>query len=278
MPDTFASDSGYRAPEPAPTGGSGTGILPHFAALIPAYNEAPTIAAIVERAVCEVGRVFVVDDGSTDETALAAERAGATVLRQDRNRGKGDALQMGLKAIADAGYRYAVTLDGDGQHRAGDIPALAAMAAPDRIVIGSRMSERHHIPSARYNANQAANFFISWACGTWIEDTQSGFRIYPLGVLERVRLRQRRKYGFVFESEILIEACRAGFQVRTAPIPALYGNAIKRASHFRPVRDIAAIVAMVTGKILRWGFYPAGLLRSRRERRTLASKTDSAPG
>ncbi|MPY68526.1 MAG: glycosyltransferase [Alphaproteobacteria bacterium] len=277
MPDTFAGDSGYRVPEVAPPGGSRTGILPHFAVLIPAYNEAATIAAIVERAVCEVGRVLVVDDGSTDGTALAAERAGATVLRQDRNRGKGDALQMGLKAIGDAGYSYAVTLDGDGQHRAADIPALAAMAAPDRIVIGSRMSERHHIPSARYKANQTANFFISWACGTWIEDTQSGFRIYPLGVLERVRLRERRKYGFVFESEILIEACRAGFRVRTAPIPALYDNTIKRASHFRPVRDIAAIVAMVTGKILRWGFYPAGLLRSQYERRNLASRVESLP-
>jgi len=276
MPDTFAGESGYRIPEPAPPSDGRTGLLQHFAALIPAYNEEATIAAIVERAVREVGRVFVVDDGSTDGTALAAKTAGATVLRQDRNRGKGDALQMGLKAIRDAGYSYAVTLDGDGQHRAADIPALAAMAAPDRIVIGSRMSERHHIPSARYNANQTANFFISWACGTWIEDTQSGFRIYPLGVLERVRLRAQRKYGFVFESEILIEACRAGFHVRTAPIPALYGNTIKRASHFRPVRDIAAIVAMVTGKILRWGFHPAGLLRSRRERRIHASKTDSA--
>jgi len=144
---------------------------------------------------------------------------------------------------------------------------LLARTDPQTIVLGSRMADAGAMPKARLRANRTANFFISWAAGQWIDDTQCGFRVYPLSVFAAVRLRPRRHSGFVMESEVLIEACRAGYRVVPAAVPALYGPVLQRPSHFRPVFDIAWIVIMVTGKLAAWGFYPPGLVRSQRQRR-----------
>lgn len=246
--------------------GACSSLSPSVAAVIPAFDEVRTIADVVRRTVGLVERTIVVDDGSSDGTLSCVEGLGVQTIRHDRNRGKGESLLTGIRAAEDAGCDYVVTLDADGQHPPECIPQLVAMANPKIIVLGSRTASKDAVPVVRYGANRTANFFISWAAGHWMSDTQCGFRVYPVGLFREVRLRRGRASGFVLESEVLIQACRAGYRVATVPIPALYDSVLQRPSRFRPVRDTAATVGMVTWKIVTRGFHPLGLLRSRRER------------
>src|ERR1700677_1730945 len=155
-----------------------------FAVVIPAYQEAATIGAIVAgcRAADCVLDVIVVDDGSTDATADHARSAGARVLRNDRNQGKGASLARGFAAAMELDAGWVVTLDGDGQHRPDDLVQVFARAreTPDRIIIGSRRADGHAAPRARYIANRVADFWVSLASGHAVDDSQSGFRVYPM--------------------------------------------------------------------------------------------------
>ena len=237
------------------------------AVVIPAYNEGATIRAVAQRALVQVPLVIVVDDGSTDGTAAALEGLPVILLRNATNRGKAASLRRGADEAVGRGAGAVVTLDGDGQHCPEDIPLLleAWRAAPRSIVIGSRLHAREAIPVARYRANRFANFWISWAAGQAIADTQSGFRVYPAGLFAQARVPHGEAESFVFESEILIEAARSGVQVACVPIHAVYGMHV-RPSHFRPVVDIARIVRMVAWRLITRGLYLQGLLRSLRSR------------
>ncbi len=234
-----------------------------IAVVIPAYNEAPTIREVVERALASAGEVIVIDDGSSDGTVGALAGLSATVIDNPANRGKGASLRQGMALALARDAAVIVTLDGDGQHRPEDVLRLAAAwrAAPDRIVIGSRRGQRRAMPRARSIANRIADFWISWAAGYPIDDTQSGFRLYPAAILRRLLARCSRHDGFVFESEMLIEAGRLGVQTTSIEIDALYDGVLRRPSYFRPVVDIARIVIMVAGKLLTSGMNPAGLRR-----------------
>ncbi len=234
--------------------------------VIPAFEEAGSIGAIVAacRALPQAPRVIVVDDGSTDATARLAAAAGAIVIRHPANRGKGASLAAGFAAALAHGAECVASIDGDGQHRVADLPALFAAAAafPDRIVIGSRRHARALMPPARYRANRVADFWVSWA-STWrIEDSQSGLRVYPAAVLRDLECGRRFAPGFGFESEILIAAGRRGVRTIAVDITVRYGLGLARASHFRPVLDITRIVLMVALYLLRWGMDPRGLIRS----------------
>ena len=231
--------------------------------LVPAYQEGATIADVVARlhAAMPGVPVLVVDDGSTDGTARAAAAAGAEVLAMPANQGKGAALRHGMRAALAQGAGLVATLDGDGQHRPEDLPRLAALARADRIVIGSRRRASGQ-PAARRRANRVADFWISWASGHAVADSQSGFRIYPAAALASLDRYEGRARRFSFESEILIDSARAGITTVAADIPALYAGTLRRASHFRPVADIARIVMMVAGKLLARGMDPAGLRRA----------------
>ncbi len=234
-----------------------------LAIVIPAFQEAATIAGLVARArtILPDAPLLVVDDGSTDGTGDAAASAGARVLALGGNEGKGAALRHGMLAALAGGARFVATLDGDGQHRPEDLPRLWALARPDRIVLGSRRRATRQ-PVARRRANRVADFWISWAAGHAVADSQSGFRIYPAAALERLDRYRGRARRFSFESEILIDAARAGITTVAADIPALYGGTLRRPSHFRPVADISRIVMMVAGKLLARGMDPVGLCRA----------------
>lgn len=233
--------------------------------LIPAFNEAATIRDLVQRALTMVPDVVVVDDGSSDATAAQLAALPITLLRNERNLGKAASLWRGFEHALGRGARAVVTLDGDGQHSPEDIGRLLRTAArfPDSIVIGARLHDKQNFPPRRYYANQFARFWISWAAGYAIADTQSGFRVYPASLLRRLTPRDVSWNGFVLESEILIAAGRIGVHSVAVAIPGIYPKQA-RASHFRPVRDIARIVLMVAGRLLRRGMYPAGLWRSLR--------------
>ncbi len=240
-----------------------------FAIVIPALNEASTIVDVTERALQCARHVIVVDDASTDGTAELLSDLPVTVFRHKANRGKGASLVHGFGDALARDIAGVITLDADGQHRPEDIPRLLSRAErePGKIIIGSRLADRAASPMARYRANRVADFWISWASGYPVEDSQSGFRFYPRQVLESVQANHDHSHGFVFESEILINAAHAGYRSVAVSIPALYGDTTKRDSHFRPVADIRRIVIMVALKLLSRGMYPKGLYRMLRERR-----------
>jgi glycosyltransferase involved in cell wall biosynthesis len=234
--------------------------------VIPAYQEAATIGLIVGqcRRLPEVSCVVVIDDGSQDETAAIAADNGATVLRHMHNLGKGASLMRGMLAAVQAGASQVATLDGDCQHRPEDLPRLLECSRhwPRHIIIGSRRASGEAAPRARFIANRIADFWISWAAGHPINDSQSGFRVYPAEFVQLMAAHPPRATGFAFESEILIEAARFGFVTVAVDIPTVLGTALNRRSHYRPVADTTEIVLMVARKLLRAGMDPIGLWRS----------------
>lgn len=239
--------------------------------IIPAFNEARTIRDVVA-AVSEqdVDRIVVVDDGSTDTTAelvrtlvFDGARPRLELLQHQTNLGKGFALGNGIAHALASGAQRIITIDADGQHGASDIPRLIQVATldPGAIVIAARTEAREQAPPLRRFANEVADFWISWACGRRIDDTQSGFRLYPATVLARLSARPRANQGFAYETELLIDAAAAGARVRHVAILNRYQQS-QRPSHYRPWRDTWSIVRLVGGKLLRRGMYPLGLLRS----------------
>lgn len=233
---------------------------PHFAVVIPAYNEAATIRDIATRALNFAELVIIVNDGSSDGTAQALEHLPVTVLNNVTNIGKGESLNRAAQYALKLGVDAMITLDGDGQHQPEDIPLLlaAASAYPNTIIIAARLRSRHTAPPMRRFANRFADFWISWAAGHRIHDSQSGFRLYPAQVF---RAHTSSTTGFTFESEILINAAHQGIYTFGVAIDTVY-NTQARPSHYRPTADTLSIVRMVAWKLICRGFYPMGLARS----------------
>jgi hypothetical protein len=230
---------------------------------IPAYQEAGTIRALAEEALAQCPRVIVIDDGSTDGTAARLQGLPVRLLVHPQNLGKAASLQTAFEFALKHEAACVMTLDGDGQHDPADAPGLlsAWRRNPERIVIGSRLHDKSQFPPARYRANRFACFWISWAAGHPIADSQSGFRVYPREVMALALGGAVRGSRFTFESEILIESASRGHATLAVAIPGRYPQHA-RASHFRPVIDIAKIVVMVGGRLLRDGMAPRGLWRS----------------
>lgn len=235
---------------------------PDFPVVIPAYNEAATIVDVVTRVLKQAESVIVVDDGSTDATAELLQNVGIILLRNETNLGKAATLWRGCQHALEMGAEAVITLDGDGQHRPEDIPRLkgAATAFPGNIIIASRLRKQENAPPLRLFANRFANFWISWAAGYLIADSQSGFRLYPAGILQSVEVNTDRAHSFVFESEILIDAARNNFHSVAVPIESIYPK-MARHSHYRPAADTTAIVKMVAWRLLSTGMNPVGLIR-----------------
>ncbi len=231
------------------------------AVVIPAYNEAATLRDVVERALKIVDTVIVVDDGSVDATAARIRDLPIVLLHNDGNQGKAASLWRGMQHALQIGVHAVITLDGDGQHAPEDIPRLieASRTHARHIIIGARLGDPSCIPRIRYIANRVATFWISWACGQRLEDSQSGFRLYPASLLTGLSIRHDRSRGFVFESEVLIKAAACGYRSMAVPIPAVY-KAHARPSYYRHT-DSWRIARMVFWNLLSRGFYLPGLYR-----------------
>lgn len=228
--------------------------------VIPAYNEAETVRDVAMRARQQCANVVVVDDGSTDSTFRAVAGLDVTVLRNEENCGKAGSLSRGFEHALAQGAIGVITLDADGQHAPEEIPSFVkrSLDDPTAFLVGVRRRDQRKASPRRYIANRVADFWIGWAAGQPIEDSQSGFRLYPAGLLREVTLKHNRSRSFVFESEIVIEAARRGFQCRNVAITVAPRSG-PRPSHFRPVLDILKITRMVAWKLLSRGMFLQGL-------------------
>jgi glycosyltransferase involved in cell wall biosynthesis len=250
-------------------------IAARWCVLIPCLNEEAAIRGVVESVLALGAPVIVVDDGSDDRTSEIVATLPVTLLRHSRRRGKGEALRGGFREALRQGYDAVLTMDGDGQHLASDIPRIVAAAGryPDHIVIGARMLDKAQQPKGRRRANAVADWGISWACAQPIADTQSGQRWYPRTALDLVDLPAE---NFVFEAAILIAASREKkLGVVSVPIASRYHGAF-RASHLNPVRDVTRITLYTVGRVFHYGDVMASHRRSRARPRVFESTPSPA--
>ena len=191
------------------------------AGVIPCLNEEGAIGPLVEAVRGYVSTVFVVDDGSTDATADRARAAGATVLANPEGPGKGAALRIGWQHAREHQFRWALTMDGDGQHSAEDIPALIECAerTSAALVCGDRMGQASRMPPLRRWVNRWMSRRLSILSGQSLPDSQCGFRLMELHYWAQLPVRARH---FEIESEVLFLFAQAGFPIRFVPIATVY--------------------------------------------------------
>lgn len=217
--------------------------------VIPAYNASKTIGDVVRGALKHIPKVIVADDGSSDDTGKIAFSAGAEILTIGENRGKGNALKMLFQRAAEEGYDTVISMDADGQHDSDEIPRFIAehLRYPDSIIVGTRMHEKEKIPRARYNSMHIARFYVSLVANQFVEDTQCGYRLYPLSIIGNIKLVTEK---YVTETELLMKAGDMGKQIRFVNIRTIYGE---NGSHFRPVTDVTLITAYVVSYVhIKW--------------------------
>lgn len=215
--------------------------LQNFLVIMPAWNESKFISRLVG-ALRELSlQVLVVDDGSTDDTAALAEAAGALVIRQGTNRGKGAALAAGFEYARQGGYDAVVTLDSDGQHDPRDV--LRFFDVYNRtgipVLVGNRVFDRQRMPWIRRFANDRMSHLLNRHMKQYIPDTQNGFRLYQTDVINMVRSEST---GFAAESEILLKLDEIGIRMGSVPVAAIYGS---EKSYIRPVQDTRLFFRMV---------------------------------
>lgn len=211
------------------------------AVVIPTYNNDRTLGGVIAGVRRYCADIFVVNDGSTDRTAeVLASTEGIRTIAYARNRGKGYALRCGLRAAREAGFRYALTIDSDGQHYPDDIARFIERIErrPDTLLIGARNLTADNMPARNTFANRFSNFWYLVETGRRLEDTQSGFRLYPLRRLGRLRSLCSR---YEFEVEVIVRAAWRGVEVENIPVKVYYAPDGERVSHFRPLRDFTRI-------------------------------------
>lgn len=208
-------------------------------ALIPAHNEAPRIAPVIGAARLHLP-VLVVDDGSSDDTAAVACSAGAQLLRQTPNQGKGAALKAGFRQALQEGFDAVIMLDADGQHDPAEIPAfLAAQSAtPYDLIIGAR--DFTHMPFSRRLANTLGQQLFSWSLKQQIRDNQSGYRLVSRRLIEASL--QSKQGGFEFEVDMVVICTQRGWRLGWVPIRTIYGS---EKSHISPLKHIVRFLRLV---------------------------------
>ncbi|MBR5921921.1 MAG: glycosyltransferase family 2 protein [Bacteroidales bacterium] len=232
--------------------------------IVPTYNNDKTIVDVLQRIQAYTHNIIVVNDGSTPET-LAAIRTLTElpdIVDYAPNRGKGYALIQGFRRALELGYRYAVTIDSDGQHFPEDIPVIidCHSANKDALVVGSRNLTADNMPSRNTFANKFSNFWFRLQTGIPLEDTQSGFRLYPL---EAINLRWPITPRYEAELELLVFSAWRGVPVVSVPVRVYYPPEGERVSHFRPFWDFFRITVLnsVLTIVSLFSFIPARILR-----------------
>ncbi len=209
--------------------------------VIPAYCEERRIAKVVQSVKAYIDCVVVVDDGSNDNTAEEATSAGAVVVKLDYNSGKGVALESGFKWAHDNGYEFLITMDGDGQHAAEDLPSFLSACKDGKydVLIGNRMWNSKEMPFVRRITNKVMSWLLSRKMKQKVPDTQSGYRLYKCSVIKDVKCRSLR---FNAESEILMILAMKSAVIGSVPIKVIYGD---EKSKINPVKDTVRFFRML---------------------------------
>lgn len=218
----------------------------NIAVIVPTFNNEGTLGSIITGCKALPYDIIVVNDGSTDSTSdVLREFTDITVISFDVNKGKGAALIAGLRYAAGKGYSHAVTIDSDGQHMPEDILLLidASLKEPDVLWVGSRNLSASNMPGKNTFANRFSNFWFKIQTGIKMEDTQSGFRIYPLKPIENMKFISGR---YELELELLVRYAWKTRCVRNIPVRVIYMPEGERVSHFRPFRDFFRISLLNT--------------------------------
>ena len=205
--------------------------------LIPVYNHSSTLRKVAESAKKICPNIIVVNDGSTDgDISEILSGSGITLLKHDRNKGKGAALRTGAEYILNRNGKYIITLDADGQHNPEDIrnflPYLAEKA--DTLIIGNRCFDSENIPGKSRFGRKFSNFWINFETGSQVLDSQSGFRAYPAKLLCDVECISNH---YAFETEIIVRAAWGGYKLKNVDISVYYPEKKNRITHFRPFMD-----------------------------------------
>jgi glycosyltransferase involved in cell wall biosynthesis len=214
--------------------------------LIPTYNNSGTLQKLINDVLQYTSNIVVVNDGSTDSTEeILKNFQSLTVLSYKNNTGKGWALRKGFQLARQKGYQYAITIDSDGQHFASDLPRFLdkIQEIPNAIIIGSRNMEQSGIPGKSSFGHKFSNFWFRVETGISAPDTQSGYRSYPLFLLEPMRFVTRK---YEFEIEVLVRAAWKGIKIESVPVSVYYAPKESRISHFRPFKDFSRISVLNT--------------------------------
>lgn len=236
--------------------------------IIPTYNNAATLAAVIEDVAKYSGHIIVVNDGSTDNTKnIVQNYPSVQLISYSENVGKGWALRKAFTYAAEKGYTSAITIDSDGQHFAKDIPTFIQKLEeePNAIIIGARNMGQASVPGGSSFGNKFSNFWFKVETGITSPDTQSGFRLYPLAPLKTMRFITRK---YEFEIEVLVRAAWKGVPVVAVPVTVYYAPKAERISHFRPYKDFFRISVLNTVLVLISFLY----IKPRDFTRTLLSK------
>lgn len=232
------------------------------AVIVPTFNNAAALPGVLNELLLLTDKIIVVNDGSTDTTSLVLKDYSdrITVTGFQRNRGKGAAIKHGFITAGRLGYSLVVTIDSDGQHNPADIPVLLDVAVknPGSIIIGSRNLRQTNMPGGNTFANKFSNFWFRIQTLSSLPDTQSGFRVYPLNKVGKIRLLTSR---YETELELLVRAAWKGINTLPVPVNVYYPPAGERVSHFRPFTDffrISLLNSVLCLLAVIWG-YPSML-------------------
>jgi glycosyltransferase involved in cell wall biosynthesis len=231
--------------------------------IIPTYNNHKTLQRVIDGILNFTQNILVVNDGSTDTTEeILKQYPNVIQIRIEKNQGKGNALRQGFKKAIELHYEYAITIDSDGQHYPDDIPvfldALEEQINPI-LIIGNRNMGQDGIPKKSSFGNNFSNFWFWFETGIKLDDTQSGYRLYPLKYIPKNYFTKK----FEFEIEVIVRTAWKGIPVKNVPIKILY-DSNERVSHFRPFKDFTRISILNTILVVITLFYikPRDFFRS----------------
>lgn len=214
--------------------------------IIPTYNNAKTLAMVINDVAIYTKNIIVVNDGSTDETSgILVSFPFLDVISYKKNMGKGWALRTGLKYATERGYLHAISIDSDGQHFAKDLPAFLEKLEIEKntLIIGARNMNQESVPGKSSFGHKFSNFWFKVETGINAPDTQSGYRLYPLQPLSKMKFLTKK---YEFEIEVLVRAAWRGIKIDSIPVSVYYAPKETRVSHFRPFKDFTRISILNT--------------------------------
>ena len=210
--------------------------------VIPTYNNGGTLSKVISDVLEYTSDLLVVNDGSTDNTSqiIGTFENRIHAIEFTKNEGKGKALRESFKWALSKDYEYLISIDSDGQHFADDLPQFLEFIEQNgpALLIGSRNMAGENVPGKSSFGNNFSNFWFKVETGLTLEDTQSGFRLYPIKLMEKIRFLTRR---FEFEVEVIVKAAWRGVKVVNVPVKVHYDPPSERVTHFRPFQDFTRI-------------------------------------